>query len=271
MISIIITTFNSRNTIKETLSSIKGQSFTNYEVIIVDDGSSDDTVECIKSLSLDFVKIFERPHFGRASSLNFGLGICKFELVAICDSDDLWHSDKLQIQVDFFMKNQNVDLVFSSTKLFQSSDVDLNSKKVVLHGSEPITLRRILLSNIITHSSVLYKKDMGVYNEGLSSQIDLDFWLRSLRSGKLFTRLRSDPIVFHRIHQDQSFEGSGLNYRWNAIKLVNNYAYKWGYFDMVILNTLKVFYYLFSRYLRTFGKVKGFYTVLLIWSYVCVM
>ncbi len=253
MISILITTFNSRNTIKETLFSIKSQSFAEYEVIMVDDGSIDDTVECVKSLSLDFVKIFERPHFGRAISLNFGLSVCTFDIIAICDSDDLWHPDKLQIQFDFFKCNQNVDLVFSPAKLIHKTIGGLDSMKVALYGFESVKLRRILLSNIITHSSVLFRRDMGVYNEELVSQIDLDFWLRSLKEGKLFICLKSDPIVFHRIHEGQSFEGSGLKYRFNAIKLVNNYALKWGYFDIFILNSLKVFYYLFSRFLRKLG------------------
>ena len=104
--------------------------------------------------------------------------------------------------------------------------------------------------NLISHSSVLFRKDLGFYNDQLSSQIDYEFWLRCLSGGKLFAILNNTPLTFHRIHDGQSFENRGLSYKVNSIKLVNKYALKYLKIDILILNNLKILYYLFSRVFR---------------------
>lgn len=101
LISVIVPAFNAGLTIVETLQSVKNQTYKNIEIIVVDDGSTDKTCEVVEQLSLEDKRIILRrkPNGGPASARNLGISIAKGEFLAPIDSDDLWHPDKLSIQL----------------------------------------------------------------------------------------------------------------------------------------------------------------------------
>ena len=101
MISIVMPTYNRARLIGDTLASIRGQSFENWELIIVDDGSTDDTAAVINAIGDPRVRYTRRPHSGIGAEVkNAGLALATGEYLAFMDSDDLWHSSKLAKQLD---------------------------------------------------------------------------------------------------------------------------------------------------------------------------
>ena len=116
-ISVILCSYNSEKFIYETLLSIKEQTYKNYEIVIVDDGSKDKTVLLInnfiqenKNINIKFLK---QQNKGLAKARNVAIANCSFNLVAIIDHDDLWHKDKLSTQIQFIIRNDKCYLFFS--------------------------------------------------------------------------------------------------------------------------------------------------------------
>ncbi len=102
MVSIIIPTYNRALYLKETLSSILNQSFDNFEIIVIDDASSDNTKSIITGFNSDKIRYINKGKIGIIAKLrNLGIKESKFDYIAFCDDDDLWHSNKLQRQLEF--------------------------------------------------------------------------------------------------------------------------------------------------------------------------
>jgi glycosyltransferase involved in cell wall biosynthesis len=114
MISVIIPSYNRGSTIKRAIQSVLDQTYRNIEVIIVDDGSTDNTEEIVSGLKNDKVFYYKNTrNIGACGSRNRGITLAKGEFIAFQDSDDEWLPEKLKKQMDFFSK-VNCDLVFCS-------------------------------------------------------------------------------------------------------------------------------------------------------------
>lgn len=127
-ISVIIPTFNSVSYLGEAIDSVLAQNYNNLELIIVDDGSTDETKEMIKSYGeqLTYYKI---AHAGAATARNYGVEHSTGDYLAFLDADDLWPSDKLNKQLDYLI-NQKQDAVFTSiTQFIDQSALHLKIKK----------------------------------------------------------------------------------------------------------------------------------------------
>jgi glycosyltransferase involved in cell wall biosynthesis len=100
LVTVVIPTFDRLPLLREALASVAAQSYPHWEVVIVDDGSSDDTVAAIRALADPRVRVLERPHRGHIGSVrNAGVATARGELIAFLDADDLWHAAKLERQV----------------------------------------------------------------------------------------------------------------------------------------------------------------------------
>src|SRR3990172_11149387 len=117
-VSVIIPTFNCEEYIEETLSSVLFQTFTDFEVIVVDDGSTDNTIKVIKPY-LDKISYIQKDNGGQGSARNLGISLAKGEYLAFLDSDDLWLPDKLSLQVGYMENNPNVSLTFTDAVAFE--------------------------------------------------------------------------------------------------------------------------------------------------------
>lgn len=256
-ISIIITTYNAAAYIIDTLQSIAAQSYQHFEVVIVDDGSIDETVKIVSAYitnnSSMKMRIIPVEHIGRAAALNYGVSLAQFDWIAIIDADDLWHKSKLAYQVKCIVDN-NIDFVSSQSKLFSNNE-DVNTNEAVSSNLNTIRLKDILLNqmlyyNLISHSSVLIKKNLVKYDEKRKSQIDYELFLRLLGQGvRLY--LLEEPLVYHRIHPGQSFEAKyQLRYYFNATTLQLKYCFLHFKLIQVIFVISKLGYYILPRKLR---------------------
>ena len=136
MISIITPNYNCGDYISETIESVLLQTYSNWELIIVDDCSSDDSYK----IALDYAKkdsrikvIRNETNLGTAISRNKALDIAKGDYIAFLDSDDLWEKDKLELQLNFMQEN-NCDFSFSQYDLIDEKGLSLNkTAKVIKH------------------------------------------------------------------------------------------------------------------------------------------
>lgn len=206
-VSIIITTFNRPQFLVNAVDSVLSQDFKDFELIIVNDASSDDKTEDIilsyKDARINYIK--NDINLGSAKSLNVALKAAKGDYIAVLDDDDAWISkDKLSEQIEFLDKN--VDHVCVGTNVVV---VDYESGKESTRSAIPyhdIELRkRFLKMNPIAHSSVVFKREAalaaGCYDEALSRGKDYDLWLKLAKQGKIAVLPKH-----HLLYRESSFK-----------------------------------------------------------------
>lgn len=185
-ISVIIPTFNSSATIVNVLNSIKSQSFQPYEIIIVDDGSNDNTLDLASKF--DGVSVFALGdnHGGPAWPRNFGILKAKGDYIAFCDADDIWHMDKLRRQAEKAISH-NAKFVSCRRKIIKSYDAF--DTHATLSHSTPQTLgaRDFLFGNPIVNSSVLIAREILEKNKFVENNK-----LVAVEDYELYERLHQD-------------------------------------------------------------------------------
>lgn len=180
-VSVVIPTHNRSELLINSIKSVLKQDFEDFEVIIVDDASSDDTAEkvkCIKDQRLKYYKI-EKPKGGNHAR-NFGVNKSEGEYVAFLDDDDEWHPGKLSKQLQKFEAKKTVGLVYTAVEIIYT---DENVKYVTRPKEDGDLSKKILLKNHIgTTSCVMAKKtileEVGGFDEKLPARQDYDLWIR---------------------------------------------------------------------------------------------
>ena len=207
IVSVVTTTFNGMEHLPACVESVLSQTFSHWEHIIVDDGSTDNTRSYLDSIDDERVRVIKLAHVGRAKALNQGIKIARSEYIAILDADDIAGSDRLKQQAQWLERNENVALLATKT----APSIEKLRTAVV---SGPINERQIqghtLMSyNPICHSSVMIRKSallaLKCYDESLAHLVDYDLWVRMAAAGYPLWLLES-PLVYRRLHANQSFE-----------------------------------------------------------------
>jgi glycosyltransferase involved in cell wall biosynthesis len=182
-VSAIITTYNRANWLSETICAVMNQSLAPDEIIVVDDGSDDDTQDVIKNYASD-IKYIYQDNYGISSARNRGLQATRGEYIAYCDSDDLWCKDKLKHQVDHL--NTHPDCFINYTdEIWIRNGVRVNPKKRHRKVLGDIYRPSLDLCLISPSSAIIARKlfeDIGGFDEALPTCEDYDLWLRIARS-----------------------------------------------------------------------------------------
>jgi glycosyltransferase involved in cell wall biosynthesis len=208
MISILIPIYNTTiDYIKECLDSIDSQTFKDYEVIVVNDGSNDEVTNFLNSLIQDKYSIYHQQKSGISKALNFGLSKCKYDLIARMDGDDIMLPDRLQKQFNFFQNNQ-VDVLGGQMELFGKNSSITNHLQDI-----PKDIMRIT-DWFMNHPTIMFRKELilkiGGYNSNFDGTEDLELWCRSLANGLVLKNL-PDIIVRHRRHDDNATSRNNMN------------------------------------------------------------
>lgn len=122
-VSIIIPVYNGESYLVETIKSVLNQTYKTFEIIIVDDGSTDGSAAIIKNFSVP-IRYFFQSNSGTAAARNFGIDKAKGSFFTFLDQDDLWLEDKLSLQISAFKNDSKLDIVFGQIKQFYSPEVD---------------------------------------------------------------------------------------------------------------------------------------------------
>ena len=198
LISVIVPVYNGEKTIRETIESALAQSLSDFELIVINDGSQDSTLDVLASIQDPRIKIFSYPNAGVAASRNRGISHSSGEFIAFLDADDLWTADKLEAQLTALQENPNAAVAYSwtnfidetgrflgpSSHLTVNGDVyaDLLLFDFLDNGSNPLICRQALIK-------------VGDFDESLSPAEDWDMWFR-LAAHYHFVAVPSPQILY---------------------------------------------------------------------------
>jgi len=211
LVSVIIPTFNRGWIIKEAIDSVLEQDFIDFELIVVDDGSSDDTAEILGAFGGD-IKIIGQSNRGVSAARNRGIQASAGRWIAFLDSDDLWLPQKLSRQVAFFDAHPDA-MICQSEEQWIRNGVRVNPKLRHRKFSGMIFERSLELC-LVSPSAVMIRKrlfsDVGLFDESLPACEDYDLWLRV--SCRFPVYLIDSPLIIKRGgHADQLSRAPGLD------------------------------------------------------------
>jgi glycosyltransferase involved in cell wall biosynthesis len=152
LVSVIIPTFNRAHLIAETLDSLLAQTFENFEAIVVDDGSRDDTRAVMARYADRRVQYFHKENGGLSSARNFGLARARGEFIAFLDSDDLWLPWKLAVQAEVFRRLPDVGMICSDMSTFETSGTVRDVRHLRAYYAAH---RRVDITRICAHRGTL--------------------------------------------------------------------------------------------------------------------
>jgi glycosyltransferase involved in cell wall biosynthesis len=203
VVSVVIPTFNRRPMVGEAVESVLAQTYGDFELIVVDDGSTDDT-GCELAKFGDRLRYFATENRGAAAARNFGVRQARGRYVAFLDSDDLWRPRKLQVQVGYMEERPEIK-VCQTEEIWIRNGVRVNPKAVHRKPSGDIFLRS-LERCLVSPSAVLLTrelfKELGGFDESFPVCEDYDLWLRL--AVKYPVPLIAEPLVIKRGgHADQ--------------------------------------------------------------------
>jgi teichuronic acid biosynthesis glycosyltransferase TuaG len=211
LISIIMPAYNAERYIAESIRSVLAQTYQNWELIIVDDGSTDRTAEIAQSFVLadSRVKYIFQQNTKVAAARNRGIGKAAGDLIAFLDSDDLWMPEKLERQ-EAAMRDGNMDVVFCSGFIFTGDDTTDESTpypsiKGKFDGAAMFKLLLVEVANRIPVLSVIVRReallDAGLFDESPALYYgaeDYDLWVRIARRGEVFYGM-DERLVRYRV------------------------------------------------------------------------
>jgi glycosyltransferase involved in cell wall biosynthesis len=206
-VSIVIPTYNRADFLPKTIQSVLNQTYQDWEMIIVDDGSTDKTEEIVKGYKESGIRyIVHKSNLGISAARNTGIKKSKGKYIALLDSDDEWFPEKLSCQMKIFQeKDSKCGVVCTSGYMVKGS-------KLICTREIPADLdnfyERFLFENFIWVSSVLVKKECfekaGLFDENLKSCEDWDMWIRIAKYYKLI--FLETPLIKYVIHSGQLSE-----------------------------------------------------------------
>lgn len=205
LISIIIPTFNRGDCLLRAIKSVFSQSYKNYELIIVDDGSTDNTHELLAPLiESKEIKYYKQENSGVSSARNLGIKNSTGDLVSFLDSDDEWLPNKLQEQINFLAKNSYLKIVYGD-ELWIRRGIRVNQKAI--HKKSGGRIFKVCVEQcLIAPSSVmLYRnllEEMGGFDNNFIVCEDYDLWLK-ISSTYEIGFIANPLIVKHGGHDDQ--------------------------------------------------------------------
>ncbi len=180
-VSVIIPTYNRANILGQAIKSVLAQTYSDYELIVIDDGSTDDTRKIIEAFSGKVLYLWQ-SNKGVSSARNHGIRMSRGDYIAFLDSDDSWSHDKLDLQVKYLDSHPGVGLVFADAVLEHENGGEFQKRSdLVYRGGSP-SLKHLLLANPIPCLTVMVRRqcldEVGLFDESLTIGEDYDLWLR---------------------------------------------------------------------------------------------
>jgi len=227
-VSVIIATYNRDKFIGEAVQSILDQTYKDFEVIIVDDGSSDSTGEIIKNLKDSRIHYYYQDNKGRSNARNKALALARGKYITFLDSDDLYLPSKLEIQVNYMEKNPDIHMIYTSAYCIDEIGNSLKHKYEAKTSGKIYKDIAFFVPVTITLPTVMVRREVfekaGLFDESMYRFEDTDMWRRISKHYQIgaiseFTcklRTHSDN---HLLNQDPIKIASALKYY--SLKILN--------------------------------------------------
>ncbi len=205
LVSVIIPCYNAEYFISETITSVLTQSYTNIELIIINDGSTDNSEKEILAFDDNRVHYFKIKNQGVSKARNIGVSYAKGEFLAFLDADDLFDLNNLEQKTDYLNTYKEIGLVHSLEQIFDH----ITKKNIkITEGKKGNVLNDLLeMNSTVIHSpaSILMRHslfaDIGGFDENLSTSADWEFWVRVAKNTKI--GLINVPLIKYRVHPQQ--------------------------------------------------------------------
>lgn len=201
VISVILPVYNGSRFLKEAIDSILNQTFSNFELIIINDGSTDETQAIISSYNDSRIRSFDKKNSGLIDTLLFGIKKCNADWIARMDADDICFPNRFEIQLQYI--SEEVAVIGSQALLIDENGIEYGRTKFENNHLGIMNKIENLFSNII-HPSVLINKRLlekvGGYDPKMHVAEDFDLWLRISKIGKLINV--NETLIKLRKHDD---------------------------------------------------------------------
>ena len=205
LISVVMPVYNSETYLQESANSILNQTYTNFEFIVINDGSTDRSLDILTEyLRKDNrIAIINQQNSGLSNSLNRGIELSRSNLIARMDADDIAEPTRLEEQVNFIDQNPQVVVLGTAFLLFGGN---IESKIVTMPATNKTIRKNLPFRFCLCHPTVMFRRktivDAGGY-QGTGPCQDLELWLRLSRNKTLQFANLEEPLLKYRIHQDQ--------------------------------------------------------------------
>jgi glycosyltransferase involved in cell wall biosynthesis len=193
MISVVVPVYNGSRYLKEAIESIVRQNFDMLEIIIVDDGSTDDTKQIVQSLPYTNLIYLYQENGGPSKARNSGIRAAKYDYIAFLDADDTWPLGKLHSQFSFLKNDSAVDVVTGLVKYVFAPGSEYRKKEY--NVDDPIF--NVQLGAMLVRKKII--DTIGYFNEQLRYSEDQD-WLMRIRENNLSIHVLHEVTLYYRIH-----------------------------------------------------------------------
>jgi glycosyltransferase involved in cell wall biosynthesis len=202
-ISVIIPVYNLENYLHESIGSVLGQTYQDLEIILIDDGSTDNSRSILRDYARQYphkIRYHVQENQGAAAARNTGIAMAQGEWIAFLDGDDLWASHKLERQIQVVQGNPSINFLSSQAQLYGGSKL--------LHEFIPspngnIKYELLLFGNFMTVSTVMLKKELLLvekFDHDLIASHDYDLFLRL--ADKIHDAFLAEPLAFYRVRHN---------------------------------------------------------------------
>ena len=224
-LSIILPVYNSAKYVKQAMESVLQQSFKDFELIIINDGSTDNGLEIIKSFNDPRIILIEQENKGLIETLNYGVALAKADLIGRIDADDIWSDEnKLSKQIEYLNNNQECVVVGTWAKIINEEG------ETTSHLSYPTTDKKIrskiLIKNCFIHPSVIFSKDAYLKTGGFDKQDlyveDYGLWLK-IGSLGTFANI-PEYLMSYRVHGGSVTQQKNYTQSKNSLELIKKYG-----------------------------------------------
>ncbi len=198
LVSVVIPVYNGEKKIQETIDSILNQTFSDFEIVVINDGSIDSTIEIIEKVSDSRLRLFSYSNTGLAASRNRGLAQASGEFISFIDADDLWTADKLEAQLRALREYPQAAVAYSWTDYINESSQFLHSGRRITATGD--VYEKLLVMNFLENgSNPLIRRQaltaVGGFDESLPAAEDWDLWLR-LAARYQFVAVQSAQVLY---------------------------------------------------------------------------
>lgn len=210
-ISVILPVYNGKTYLEESINSILSQSYADFELLIINDGSKDESDVLIDQFNDPRIRIFHQQNMGLAATLNKGISLSRGEFIARQDQDDVSFSTRFEKQLQFLEAHPGVGMVGASAEIWNNGQLVTRYHQ---HPTDPNLLKiSLLFNNYFVHSSVMIRRtvfdNVGVYSEDKSRQPpeDYELWSRISRQYKV-ANLSETLLAYREIPTSMSRTGN---------------------------------------------------------------
>lgn len=244
-ISIVIPVYNVESSILfESLESVRTQTFTSFEAIIIDDSTSLICSDFCKKFcaSDDRFRYFKpKNKLGLAKSLNYGISLAKNDLIARFDSDDICFKNRLDLQINYFNANPKIDVLGGNMEIIDDKGNSISIRKYPSTHNDII--REMQINCAVAHPTVIFKKELiekyNGYKENLLFAEDVDIWLRWMNKGVRFANLNKTLIKY----RQNEFIRNKKHYKNFLMVRLSNFNYK-----LIPYNIIGILLLFFAKY-----------------------